>query len=142
MSDIYEILETMADGAGKTRNIIAVEIGKEASTLRRELNPFDPGAKFGIESLVPYMNSTGSVLILNFLAERMGYRLERIDSAPDKSTISEEMCDTYQSIAAYHRCMSERRPIEEVHAALEAATNELEQDFVAYRNEFYGKKAV
>ena len=52
------------------------------------------------------------------------------------------MSDTYQSIAAYHRCMSERMPIEEVHAALEAATSELEQDFVAYRTELFGKKAV
>lgn len=133
MKDIYETIEDMIDRSGKSRREIAEDTGKEYSTLRRELNPFDQNAKLGVEMLIPLMRSTGRIDALHFLAERMGYRLERINALPNKTTVPEELLDTYQSIAAYHQAIQGKAPLVEVGRLLEAATCELEQDFVAYR---------
>lgn len=138
MKDIYEIIEDMIDRSGKNRREIAEDTGKEYSTLRRELNPFDTGAKCGIELLIPLMRSTGRIDILQHLAERMGFRLERIDCQPDKATVPEELLDTYQSIAAYHQAIQNKAPLTEIGRLLEAATSELEQDFIAFRREQAG----
>jgi hypothetical protein len=135
MSDVYEILEDMVDRSGKNRREVAEDLGREYSTLRRELNPFDQGAKIGVELLIPLMRSTGRTDILQYLAERMGYRLERIDCQPDKPTVPEELLDTYQSIAAYHQAIQSKAALTEVGRLLEMATSELEQDFIAFRKE-------
>lgn len=138
MKDVYEIIEDMVDRSGKNRREIAEDTGKEYSTLRRELNPFDQNAKLGVEMLIPLMRSTGRADVLHYLAERMGYRLERVKSEPDRPTVPEELLDTYQSITAYHQAIQAKAPLTEVNRLLEAATCELEQDFVAYRKDAGG----
>lgn len=51
---------------------IAQEVGKPYPTLLREINPFDSGAKVGVETLVPLMRATNSVTPLEILAEEVG----------------------------------------------------------------------
>lgn len=56
---------------------IAAAVGKPYSTLLREVNPFDDGAKLGAETLVEIMKVTGNVQPLEHMAEQFGYQLKR-----------------------------------------------------------------
>ena len=59
---------------------IARAVGKPYSTLLREVNPYDGGAKLGAETLMSIIKTTGDVTPLEKMASEMGYRLERINS--------------------------------------------------------------
>lgn len=50
--------------------------GSPYSTLLREVNPYDTGAKLGAETLMHIMKTTGNVTPLEKMALEMGYRLE------------------------------------------------------------------
>lgn len=132
---IYDVVEDMVDASGKNRREIAVEIGKEYSTLRRELNPYDEGAKLGAELLLPLMRSTGRKDIAEWFALKVDCRLECIEVTPDKPTIQAECLDTYPAIIDFHQAIQRKEPLLVVSALLRAAIEELEQDFVAYREE-------
>ena len=56
---------------------IAAAVGKPYSTLLREVNPFDDGAKLGAETLVDIMRVTGNIQPLEQIAEQFGYMLKR-----------------------------------------------------------------
>jgi hypothetical protein len=58
---------------------IAARVGKRYSTLMREINPYDEGAKMSAETLVEIMRVTGDISALELMAKRLGYRLEPID---------------------------------------------------------------
>ena len=60
---------------------IAQAVGKPYSTLLREVNPYDTGAKLGAETLMSIMKATGDVGPLRRMASEMGYRLEPTESA-------------------------------------------------------------
>lgn len=60
---------------------IAQAVGKPYSTLLREVNPYDTGAKLGAETLMHIMKTTGNVTPLEKMALEMGYRLEPADSS-------------------------------------------------------------
>jgi hypothetical protein len=54
---------------------VAERIGKPYPTLMRELNPFDPKAKLGAETLLAIMQATGDAAPLEFMARELGYAL-------------------------------------------------------------------
>ena len=54
---------------------IARAIGKPYSTLMREVNPYDTGAKLGADTLLQIMLVTGDVQPLEFMAEKLGCKL-------------------------------------------------------------------
>ena len=56
---------------------IAAAVGKPNSTLLREVNPFDDGAKLGAETLGDIMRVTGNIQPLEHIAEQFGYMLKR-----------------------------------------------------------------
>ena len=62
---------------------IAQAVGKPYSTLLREVNPYDTGAKLGAETLMHIMKTTGNVTPLEKMAlERHGFhgaRLTRLE---------------------------------------------------------------
>ncbi len=60
---------------------IAQAVGKPYSTLLREVNPYDTGAKLGAETLMSIMKTTGDVSPLKKMASEMGYRLEPVAQA-------------------------------------------------------------
>ncbi|GFM37014.1 hypothetical protein DSM19430T_16980 [Desulfovibrio psychrotolerans] len=66
---------------------LAKEIGKPYSTLLREVNPYDTGAKLGVETLLDIMKRTGSVAPLEFIAQQFGYMLVPAEQAgePDNA---------------------------------------------------------
>lgn len=54
---------------------LAKSIGKPYSTLLREVNPYDTGAKLGAETLLQIMTQTGDLKPLEFMASTLGYEL-------------------------------------------------------------------
>ena len=62
---------------------LAKAIGKPYSTLLREVNPYDTGAKLGAETLLQIMMQTGDAKPLEYMAGKMGYSLvTRKDEVP------------------------------------------------------------
>lgn len=55
--------------------VLADEIGKPYSTLLREVNPNDSGAKLGVETLLKIMQQTGNIYPLEYMADFLGYNL-------------------------------------------------------------------
>ena len=58
---------------------VAATIGKPYSTLMREINPYDKGAKLGVETFMAIIETTGDPTPLKLMAYELGYRL-----IPDK----------------------------------------------------------
>ncbi len=54
---------------------LAKSIGKPYSTLLREVNPYDTGAKLGAETLLQIMTQTGDLKPLEFMAHSLGFEL-------------------------------------------------------------------
>ena len=54
---------------------LAKAIGKPYSTLLREVNPYDTGAKLGAETLLQIMLQTGDTKPLEYMAGKLGYTL-------------------------------------------------------------------
>lgn len=59
---------------------LAKAIGKPYSTLLREVNPYDAGAKLGAETLLQIMSHAGDAKPLEFMANKLGYSLVAIRS--------------------------------------------------------------
>lgn len=60
---------------------VARTIGKPYPTLMRELNPFDLGAKLGVETFFQILRTTRDVTPLEQIAQELGYRLAPADQA-------------------------------------------------------------
>ncbi len=50
---------------------LANAIGKPYSTLLREINPYDSGAKLGAETLIKIMITTNNIEPLEYIAKKM-----------------------------------------------------------------------
>ena len=57
---------------------IAGELGKPYSTLMRECNPFDKGAKLGVNTFFRIMIITKDIEPLRFMANSLGYALVKM----------------------------------------------------------------
>lgn len=55
--------------------VIASKIGKPYSTLLREVNPYDEGAKLGVETLLQILKITGDTAPLEYMANELGMEL-------------------------------------------------------------------
>lgn len=58
-----------------TAHDIAKKLGKPYSTLMRELNIYDKGAKLGAETMLEIMRITNNVEPLEFMAEQLGLKV-------------------------------------------------------------------
>jgi hypothetical protein len=64
---------------------VAMEIEKPYHTLMRELNPYDSGAKLGVQTFLEILRITGNVEPLRKLARELGYGLVTLgDSAGER----------------------------------------------------------
>jgi hypothetical protein len=61
---------------------IAQAVGKPYSTLLREVNPYDSGAKLGAETMMSIMKITGNIAPLKIMANEMGYTILPINEKP------------------------------------------------------------
>lgn len=55
--------------------LVAQKLGKPYPTMMRELNPFDSNAKLGAETLLDIMLITKNVQALEFMADKLGYKI-------------------------------------------------------------------
>ncbi len=130
---IQDLILEMVHNCLRPMKNIAEEVGKPYSTLMRELDPEDRGAKLGVEMLLPLMQACNSTLPLRYLAEEMGYRVVSVrDIRPDKPTFHEELLDTYQALVEYHRSMLDGAPVELVAKRREVLIRQLKEDFAFY----------
>lgn len=58
---------------------LAEKIGKPYSTLLREVNPHDSGAKLGVETFMDIIMATGDITPVRYMAEQLGLELVRKD---------------------------------------------------------------
>ena len=75
---IKAIHETVVNGKMPSK-AIASAIGKPYSTLLRETNPLDPGAKLGVETFMDIIETMGDSTPLNVMVRELGYRLAPVD---------------------------------------------------------------
>jgi hypothetical protein len=73
--DITKLVHDMVIDGKLPAKILAKNIGKPYSTLLRELNPFDRGAKLGVETFMEIIRNTENVEPLKAMAEDLGYTL-------------------------------------------------------------------
>jgi len=55
--------------------VLAKKIGKPYSTLLREINPYDQGAKLGVETFMDILKITGDVTAVEYIANELGFDL-------------------------------------------------------------------
>lgn len=66
---------------------LARGVGKPYSTLLREVNPYDTGAKLGMETMLDLMKLTGNVSPLNYMAQTLGYSIVPAGSGSAGSSV-------------------------------------------------------
>ena len=88
---IKAIHETVVNGKMPSK-AIASAIGKPYSTLLRETNPLDPGAKLGVETFIAIIEATGD----STPAQRDGAGT-RLQACPCGLTASHERGDEHSS---------------------------------------------
>lgn len=59
---------------------LAKGVGKPYSTLLREINPYDAGAKLGVETYFQLIEKTGDLSSLEYMLHRMGFCLAPLDA--------------------------------------------------------------
>lgn len=69
-----EIQKTVRDGEVPAKSV-AEAVGKPYSTLMREINPYDKGAKLGVETFMAIIETTGDTTPLKVMAHELGYEL-------------------------------------------------------------------
>jgi len=130
---IVAAIREMVRASGKPAKALAKEIGKPYSTFMREISQGDTGAKFGVEMLLPLMQACASILPLRFLASRMDCRVVSLEEVqPKRPSLHEELLDSYDAMAAYHRAIREQAPLETVAELRERVIRQVQEDFVAY----------
>lgn len=72
---IKAIHETVVNGKMPSK-VIASAIGKPYTTLMRETNPYDPGAKLGVETFMAIIQATGDAGPLELMVQELGYVLQ------------------------------------------------------------------
>ncbi|EKO39094.1 MAG: hypothetical protein B193_2198 [Solidesulfovibrio magneticus str. Maddingley MBC34] len=132
-SDIRSVILDMVRNSDRPVKDIADAVGKPYSTLMRELDPGDVRAKLGVELLLPLMQACDSTAPLRCLAEVLDCRLvSNRGITPDKPTFHEELLDTYQALADYHRAMLEGQPPDVVGKKRETLIRQLKEDYAFY----------
>lgn len=80
LESIRETVLSFPDGGAKG---VAAKIGKPYSTMMRELNLFDAGAKLGVLTLISMIRVTRNVSPVRILAAACGFDLVPCPNAPD-----------------------------------------------------------
>lgn len=75
MSKVIKAVHELVTQGKMPSKVIASAIGKPYATLMRETNPYDPGAKLGVETLMGIIQATGDARPLELMARELGYQL-------------------------------------------------------------------
>ncbi len=75
ISELMRIVHQVVLNSQIPAKALAKDVGKSYSTLLREVNPYDTGAKLGVETLMDIMRRTGNIEPLRYMAGQFGYAL-------------------------------------------------------------------
>ncbi len=70
-------------GPAQVQNL-ARRIGKKYSTLVREVNPYDTGAKLGVDTLMDIMEVSRDMRPLVYMAAQLGCELHKAEKDPSQ----------------------------------------------------------
>lgn len=87
-SDLINIVHNLVLEESVPAKELAKEIGKPYSTLLREVNPYDEGAKLGVDTMLNIMKYTRNVEPLKYMAAELGYSLVRAADDGGMSALS------------------------------------------------------
>ncbi len=73
MKSVTRVVQEMVMNSHQALKDLAQKIKKPYPTLLRELNPYDKGAKLGVETLLDIMKATGEVAPLKYMANELGF---------------------------------------------------------------------
>ena len=104
---------------------LAADLGKAYTTMIRELNPDDDGAKLGADLLVRMMQVSGDIRPLAWLAHKLGYMLiDKKSVHPDRPTWEGEHAQDTSDLGEMARLMDKGASPAKVHAqAMKACVN-------------------
>lgn len=100
-TSIIEALQRIAQKYGMKE--MAAKLDKSPSTLYAELNPWgEPGkAKAGFDDAIEIMRESNDITPLVLVASEFGYHLVADNAAPDRQTISEEVCQDMEAMGQW-----------------------------------------
>ncbi len=146
MAGKHELVELFADAVATaekaglvTRGQLLELLDKAPSSFGNEMNPWpslERKNKLGIEDAHTVLKLINDARVVQRMAHDMGYRLVSMAAVcPDQPTLPEELLDDLPSLTAYHDAIRQGLPIEAVNAIMQLLIHEIEQDFVAYREQ-------
>ena len=150
---LSEVLARLVDDSGLPLKAIAAEIGKPYTTLYRELDGNDEGAKIGVDTallLIRACYMPGSKLgswppktppaPLMWLASKCGFSCQPLACEPDQDSVQEELLDDLQAVAAMQAAARQKElPPAMFLEFVRRAQIELEESGERYRREWEGK---
>ena len=75
MNEFNKIVQELVRDCQIPIRELAESLGKPYSTLMREVNPYDKGAKLGAETCSELMLLTKNTSLLEYVAKRLGFTL-------------------------------------------------------------------
>lgn len=143
---LTEAVNVMISKSGLPEKALSADIGKPLSTLQRELNPNDEGAKVGIETLYPLIRACcgespeEAPEPLVWLCRRLGFEPMPFGYAePNSPSIEKECMESMQAISKAHGAILAEADPKEVDALILQAKLDLDQDATLYRREYSRK---
>lgn len=130
-----EILHEMVFEGTVPAKHVADQLGTPYSTLQRQCNPFDEGAKVGVDMLVPIMQATRSTKILDYLAAQVGKRVVGVSAKPDGRNMDHECNQASIALGKFLDAIDQGTPSKDTHDLMLAAVKEIEDCWVRQRNE-------
>ena len=86
MNEFYQLIQDTVSRSPIGAKAVAVKIGKPYSTMMREVNPNDKGAKVGADTLMDIVRATKDISPLVFMAKELGYRLVPVSKDEGRRT--------------------------------------------------------
>ncbi|MDL2216642.1 amino acid-binding protein [Desulfovibrio sp. OttesenSCG-928-M14] len=74
-ADFVRIIHSTVLESAIPAKVLAKKIGKPYSTLLREINPYDQGAKLGVETFLDILKHTGDISAVEYIANELGFDL-------------------------------------------------------------------
>ncbi len=79
---------------------LAKALGKPYSTLLREVNPYDTGAKLGAETLFQIMAITGNVKPMEYMSAKLGLELSGVQNVKQQYEVPHVIPGAFQGNSA------------------------------------------
>lgn len=86
MNEFYQLIQDTVSRSPIGAKAVAVKIGKPYSTMMREVNPNDKGAKVGADTLMDIVRATKDISPLVFMRKSLGTGLSLSQKMKERRT--------------------------------------------------------